>query len=91
MHNRHQRTRHSGRVFVLDDVAAVNDAGGALLRRIVIEGDAPASLAFGGESLDRLLLLGQGGGLYGLPDGLLGAAPAGVAETLFDDTAPVAG
>ncbi|OEZ98076.1 SMP-30/gluconolactonase/LRE family protein [Duganella phyllosphaerae] len=67
------------------------DAGGAVLRRIVLAGDAPASLAFGCDSLDRLLLLGQGGGLYGLPDGSLGAATAGVAETLFDDTAPVAG
>jgi L-arabinonolactonase len=60
---------------------------GAVLRRISLAREAAAALAFGGDGLDRLLLLGADGGLYGLPAGLAGEGARGVAEVPFDDLA----
>ncbi|MPQ57103.1 SMP-30/gluconolactonase/LRE family protein [Duganella sp. FT27W] len=64
------------------------DAGGAVLCRIALEGAAPVALAFGGDGLAHLLLLGNDGALYGLPSGLIDSATAGIADTRFDDMAP---
>lgn len=66
---------------------------GAVLRRIGLAREAAASVAFGGEGLRQLLVLGARGGLYGLPpEPAQGAAPhsgpagaRGVPDTPFDD------
>ncbi|MET0323161.1 MAG: SMP-30/gluconolactonase/LRE family protein [Duganella sp.] len=60
---------------------------GAVLRRIALAREAAAALAFGGDDLGQLLLLGADGGLYGLPTGLAGDGVRGVAEVPFDDLA----
>jgi len=61
------------------------DAAGRLLQRIVLAREAAASLAFGGEGLKQLLLLGAQGGLYGLPPDLAQGLVPGVADTPFYD------
>ena len=60
-------------------------ADGALARRLVLADEPAAALAFGGEALDRLLVLGAEGGLYGLPAGAVGSGVCGVADAPFDD------
>ena len=64
-------------------------ADGAVLRRIGLAREAAASVAFGGEGLRQLLVLGANGGLYGLPPDLP-SDPAhpparGVPDVPFDD------
>jgi sugar lactone lactonase YvrE len=62
-------------------------ADGAVVRRIALSDEPAAALAFGGEALDRLLVLGTEGGLYGLPADAVDAAVRGVADAPFDDGA----
>jgi sugar lactone lactonase YvrE len=64
---------------------------GVVARRIALADEPAAALAFGGEALDRLLVLGAEGGLYGLPAGTVDAAVCGVADAPFDDGAWAAG
>jgi L-arabinonolactonase len=75
---------------------------GQALRRIDLAREAAASVAFGGDGMRQLLVLGANGGLYGLPaearpatspGARTPADPAhtpsrGVADTLFDDGGP---
>jgi len=76
---------------VIDSVAQLWSVQGGLLvqyagdgqplRQIALPCEAVSSVAFGGEGLEQLRILGARGGLYGLP----GASAAGVADTLFLD------
>lgn len=66
-------------------------ADGAVARRMAVADEPSAALAFGGDGLAQLLLLGAEGGLYGLPDDAVDAAVHGVAEVPFDDVAWAAG
>lgn len=63
--------------------------GGGALRRIGMAREAAASVAFGGEGLRQLLVLGANGGLYGLPPDLPpgqdARAPRGVPDVPFED------
>ena len=61
------------------------DSDGQLMQRIVLAREAASSLAFGGEGLKQLLLLGAQGGLYGLPPDLAQGLAPGVADTPFND------
>ena len=66
---------------------------GDALRRIGMAREAAAGVAFGGEGLRQLLVLGANGGLYGLPPDLAPDLPAdlarrpprGVPDVPFDD------
>ncbi|SEO18152.1 Sugar lactone lactonase YvrE [Duganella sp. CF517] len=66
---------------------------GGALRRIGMAREAAAGVAFGGEGLRQLLVLGANGGLYGLPPDLAPDSPAdlarhpsrGVPDVPFDD------
>jgi L-arabinonolactonase len=63
------------------------DGDGQPRQQIDLAREAAAGVAFGGEGLRQLLLLGARGGLYGLsPDLAAGLAP-GLADTPFDDGA----
>ena len=53
---------------------------GGALRRIGMAREAAAGLAFGGEGLRQLLVLGANGGLYGLPPDLAPDLPADLAR-----------
>jgi sugar lactone lactonase YvrE len=64
---------------------------GVVARRIALADEPAAALAFGGEALDRLLVLGAEGGLYGLPAGAVERGVCGVADAPFDDAAWAAG
>lgn len=58
---------------------------GRALRQLVLAREAAAGVAFGGEALDQLLVLGAQGGLYGLPSDLREDLAPGLADTLFVD------
>ena len=60
MHDSHQGSRHPGWIGVLDDVAAVNDAGGALREEVVraLEDLAVTDLATDAEALSITTLEG---------------------------------
>jgi sugar lactone lactonase YvrE len=60
---------------------------GVVARRIALADEPAAALAFGGDGLDRLLVLGAEGGLYGLPAGAVESGVCGVADAPFDDAA----
>ena len=62
------------------------DGDGQALQRIVLAREAAASVAFGGEQLNQLLVLGAQGGLYALPPDLQNGLPPGQADTLFIDS-----
>ena len=66
-------------------------ADGAVARRLALADEPVAALAFGGDGLDRLLVLGAEGGLYGLPAGAVESGVCGVADAPFDDAAWAAG
>jgi L-arabinonolactonase len=62
------------------------DRHGQLLRQITLAREAAASVAFGGERMAQLLVLGAQGGLYGLPPDLAQGLAPGVADSLFIDS-----
>lgn len=67
-------------------------ADGGALRRIGLAREAAAGVAFGGDGLRQLLVLGANGGLYGLPPDLGPepgrTMPGGVPDVPFDDGGP---
>jgi L-arabinonolactonase len=67
-------------------------AHGGALRRIGLAREAAAGVAFGGDGLRQLLVLGASGGLYGLPPDLgpdpERTMPGGVPDVPFDDGGP---
>lgn len=67
------------------------DADGAVARRLALADEPAAALAFGGDGLDRLLVLGAEGGLYDLSTAVVESGVCGVAEAPFDDAAWAAG
>jgi L-arabinonolactonase len=62
------------------------DRDGSVRQQIALAREAAASVAFGGEGLGQLLVLGAQGGLYGLPPDLSRGLVPGVAEGLFIDS-----
>jgi len=62
------------------------DSDGQVLRQISLAREAAASVAFGGERMRQLLVLGAQGGLYGLPPDLAQGLAPGVADSLFIDS-----
>jgi len=62
------------------------DSAGRMLRQIALAREPVASMAFGGEELRQLLVLGAQGGLYGLPPDLTRGMAPGLADTLFIDS-----
>lgn len=62
------------------------DGNGQALQQISLAREAAASVAFGGEELNQLLVLGAQGGLYGLPPDLLRGLAPGMADALFIDS-----
>ncbi|MYM82140.1 SMP-30/gluconolactonase/LRE family protein [Duganella sp. FT50W] len=61
------------------------DRAGAVLRQLAPTPEAASALAFGGDGLAQLLVLGARGGLYGVPPDGAGKLAPGVADGLFDD------
>jgi len=66
------------------------DGNGQPRRQITLVGEAVTSVAFGGQGLQQLLMLGSRGGLYGLPSELADGLAPGVPDTPFDDSASIA-
>ncbi|WP_229260847.1 SMP-30/gluconolactonase/LRE family protein [Duganella levis] len=62
------------------------DSAGQVLRQISLAREAVASVAFGGDGLRQLLVLGAQGGLYGLPPDVAKGLARGVADSLFIDS-----
>jgi len=62
------------------------DSAGQVQQQIALAREAAASVAFGGEGLAQLLVLGEQGGLYGLPPDLARGLAPGVADGLFIDS-----
>lgn len=66
------------------------DGDGQPRRQISLAREAAASVAFGGDGLRQMLLLGTRGGLYGLPADMTDGLAPGVPDVRFDDSAPTA-
>lgn len=62
------------------------DRDGQVTRQIGLAREAAASVAFGGDGLGQLLVLGAQGGLYGLPPDLARGLAPGLADGLFIDS-----
>jgi len=62
------------------------DCDGNVQQQIALAREAAASVAFGGDGLQQLLVLGAQGGLYGLPPDLARGLAPGVADSLFIDS-----
>ncbi|MTV39167.1 SMP-30/gluconolactonase/LRE family protein [Duganella radicis] len=62
------------------------DGAGQVVQQIALAREAAASVAFGGDELRQLLVLGAQGGLYGLPPDLARGLAPGVADSLFVDS-----
>jgi L-arabinonolactonase len=72
---------------VQDGALAQYDEDGQLRRQLSLAREAIAGMAFGGEAMRQMLLLGTRGGLYGLPADVADGLAPGLADTLFDDNA----
>ncbi|MBV7537044.1 SMP-30/gluconolactonase/LRE family protein [Duganella sp. sic0402] len=62
------------------------DGAGHPLQQIALARESAASVAFGGPGMAQLLVLGEQGGLYGLPPDLARGLAPGVKEGLFIDS-----
>ncbi|WP_432380376.1 SMP-30/gluconolactonase/LRE family protein [Duganella sp. P38] len=71
---------------VQDGVLVQYERDGRLLQRIALAREAAASVAFGGDGMRQLLVLGAQGGLYGLPPDLARGLAPGVEDGLFIDS-----